>query len=501
MIGGISVRSGSVSADECQILLDFLTSKAQTAEKLCKIQGIIRKCSPFASAIPGTEMWFNSERKKLKSFVNSPLTCSSGSWCWFYTASQSIDHSSMLFDNYVVDEHNRYDTAKIRLASDSLTKSERSAFTRRNPVLPVRLWQKQQELFMKHIINGHDKPLGGYVRHHGGRDEVQQRGCIHTHYVLCVEGLQHLSKDYTYTEALSLVKSSVTAMLIYDSREFEYLPDKSDLCDKDPRLLRFDPNLDYELEDLYPRDPAVRRLVSDLQLCDAYMHTCRESCFKYCKNKRKCRYGYPFSNSFSNPEPVVFKDKDSKGRPRVRILPARNNSNLAPYPVSALFNISQNGNTNIQYITSIYGALEYITNYITKMEKGDSNEVINLAIKLLTVYDEPIQGLLNAVNSGRIVSNTEASCYLLGYAGLKYTSAFKFVSPKPSACLHNVLDLHTKIQTSSTNKKLREHYTLFVQMQQNLYQNCCVPLYSFASSFSTVDAPSNPKDCKEHPQF
>ena len=159
---------------------------------------------------------------------------------------------------------------------------------------------------MKHIINGHDKPLGGYVRHYGGRDEVQQRGCIHTHYVLCVEGLQHLTNDYTYKEALSLVKSSVIAMLIYDTREFTYLPDKSDLCDKDPRLLRFDPDLDYELEHLYPRDPAVRRLVSDLQLCDAYMHTCRESCFKYCKNKRKCRYGYPFSNSFSNPELISW---------------------------------------------------------------------------------------------------------------------------------------------------------------------------------------------------
>jgi hypothetical protein len=144
----------------------------------------------------------------------------------------------------------------------------------------------------------------------------------------------------------------------------------------------------------------------------------------------------------------------------VRILPARNNFNLVPYPVSALFNISQNGNTNLQYITSIYGALEYITNYITKMEKGDSNEVINLAIKLLTIYDEPIQGLLNAVNLGRIVSSTEASCYLLGYPVLKYTSSFKFVSPKPCACLHNVLDLQTKTQMSSTNMKLREHYTL-----------------------------------------
>ena len=496
MIGGISVKSASVSADDCQILLDFLTSKEQNVDKMCKIQSIIRKCAPFAAALPGTEMWFNSERKKLKSFVNSPITCSSGAWCWFYTASQSIEHSSLLYDNFVINDDNRYDKDKIRLASDALTKSQRSSFIRANPVLPVRIWQKQQDQFIKHIINGHSKPLGGSVCHWAGRDEVQQRGCIHTHYVLCVEGLQ--TQDHTYGEPLLLVKNTVTAMLIYDCREFTYLPDRSD---PDPRLLRFDATLDYELDDLYPRDPVVRRLVCDLQLSDAYMHKCKESCFKYCKKKRKCRYGYPFSASFETDEPTVCQDRDTKGRPRLRILPARNNANVAPSPVSALFNIAQNGNTNIQYITSIYGALEYITNYVTKMERGDSNEVINLAIKLLTVYDEPVQALLNAVNSGRIVSNTEASCYLLGYPGLKYTSSFKFVSSKPSVCLSNVLDLHTKTQTSSSNMKLRAHYAEFVQIQEKLYENCLVPLYSFASSFSTVSEPCDPKDCKPPPLF
>jgi hypothetical protein len=37
-------------------------------------------------------------------------------------------------------------------------------------------------------------------------------------------------------------------------------------------------------------------------------------------------------SSFASATATIFEDKDKKGRPRIRILPARNNAHVAPMP-------------------------------------------------------------------------------------------------------------------------------------------------------------------------
>ena len=37
-------------------------------------------------------------------------------------------------------------------------------------------------------------------------------------------------------------------------------------------------------------------------------------------------------SSFSSVSATILEDKDRKGRPRIRVLPARNNANVAPMP-------------------------------------------------------------------------------------------------------------------------------------------------------------------------
>jgi hypothetical protein len=84
--------------------------------------------------------------------------------------------------------------------------------------------------------------------------------------------------------------------------------------------------------------------------------------------------------------PQVCVDYDRKGRKRCRVLPARNNSHLAPCPVSPLMMLAHRGNSNIQYICNAFGAIEYFTNYVGKVDEPECKEVIDSVIRLLSLY-------------------------------------------------------------------------------------------------------------------
>ena len=131
--------------------------------------------------------------------------------------------------------------------------------------------------------------------------------------------------------------------------------------------MRFNPDLDYSRP-----NGAVHDLCRKLQQ-SSFMHSCPDGCYPHCKHLplhlRTCRYEYPWPwyntlhhiainictaagatdwqfnlhhyyhqhlkpqfSSFSTQSATILEDNDRKGRPRIRVLPARNNAHVAPMP-------------------------------------------------------------------------------------------------------------------------------------------------------------------------
>ena len=103
------------------------------------------------------------ERNKMRSFVNSPLTCTYAHWRWFFTAAQSDLFNPIIYDNLIAASPAVNYSNTRNIAADALSREERERMIRQNPVIPVRMWNLQQDAFFAHIINGSAKPLGGEV--------------------------------------------------------------------------------------------------------------------------------------------------------------------------------------------------------------------------------------------------------------------------------------------------------------------------------------------------
>ncbi len=52
-------------------------------------------------SIPGSQIYMQQERNKMRSFVNSPLTCADALWRWFFTAAQCVMFNPIVHDNLV----------------------------------------------------------------------------------------------------------------------------------------------------------------------------------------------------------------------------------------------------------------------------------------------------------------------------------------------------------------------------------------------------------------
>jgi hypothetical protein len=145
----------------------------------------------------------------------------------------------------------------------------------------------------------------------------------------------------------------------------------------------------------------------------------------------------------------VCTDYDRKGRKRRRVLPARNNAHLSPCPVSPLMMLAHRGNSNIQYISNVFGALEYFVNYVGKIDEPDTKEVVDSVIRLLSLYatdEEPqlkhvFKAVMNALTRERCVTSTQVADFFLSHKVLRYSRTIKNVNPRPSHELSRSLNV------------------------------------------------------------
>lgn len=410
---------------------------------------------------------------------------------------------------------------------------------RQNPVIPVRLWNLQQDAFFEHIINGSAKPLGGEVVDWTDKSEFQNKGTSHTHSLYCVRDSEYDDSYFneinegTESKMREIVDKSVTATLLQTDTiadfSWDWKPSKKFDDAHEPQRRRFDPEMDFEWDDASnrPRSALVGLHVQELQN-SAYMHDCQYSCFKYCLQKPKrfwnCRHEYPvkrvvqFKNGTSfcheSDHAQVLVDRDRKGRPRIRVLPPRNNANIAPCPKSPLMTLAAGGNTNLQFLSNKFGAVEYTTGYLGKVDLPDTKIVINTIIKLLSIGDQRhqnvLKAILNGMSNGRHICANEAAFYFLDNKIVKYSRPIKSVNPRPIKDVNMNIDLDRNDDDNdndqgglkeTTQHSARKDYGLFCRKQLQMHGQCDVSFYSFLTSFSSDRAESKSKKHVAVPLF
>lgn len=115
---------------------------------------------------------------------------------------------------------------------------------------------------------------------------------------------------------------------------------------------------------------------------------------------------------------------------------------------SPLFTLAAGANTNLQFLSNKYGAVEYTAGYSGKVDLPDTKVVINTIIKLLSVGDQRpskvLKAILNGMSNGRHECANEAAFYFLDNKIVKYSRPIKSVNPRPVENVNMNVDLHPK---------------------------------------------------------
>lgn len=547
-----------ITATDAREFLSNATS--MNAERILskpKIRSMIGRMVPYAAAVPGTELFFRGEQKKLLSMVNSPVTNSKGQWRYFLTQAQSDLYMPELYDNAItsadmlaVDRFCHYGSSieDRRILSSQLKKSERALILKDHPHLSARLFSLQQDAYWKYIIHGSAKPLGT-VCDEWRRVEFQMKGTPHCHCLINVE--KDLIHEGSVTSELEsdriLVQNEVkrvsTAILVdrptndysdisaeasveeaqyicsmekeYDfniaSRSHYFPVDENNPC-----RVRFSALKDYgrDIETGEFADPMVQLEYRRKQIF-CQLHSCRESCFKYCKQNhpRICRYSFPRVPLPNNTNAsVITKDKDRAHRVRISVHPPRNNANLNISCFDPLMFIAANGNQDIQFIQNLEGGVQYVCKYASKADTAESTALQNACCRKLSQrilreesnasglsasslharYRSVCQALIEAQQIGSV-----QACYLLG--GLKLVSSSRTVITvnalkrsefilqpliTDAIVLGELEGTASAISTSSaTQFGRRDAYFEIYKLQMEKYKSVTFNFFSFLSSF------------------
>jgi hypothetical protein len=416
-----------LTVETAQAFLRYAKTAAPNDVQLlshAKMRLLMNKLQPFASEIPGTDLFFQRERKQLMSIISSAVTTSIGSWDLFATTSMNDTYLPEFYDNVVTSVRSSYlqnwSNVEDRMrASDVLTWSERCQLLRDHPYLAARLFDLQLTLFIKHILYGKHEPYGT-ILDHWIRIEFQAKGTAHAH-MLCNSKRNPLlpisaEMDMENQEVVRCVKNTCGARstailqsrreddlsdmpadpdeqqyLREEERKWDYTIDRKkyfiDCCSSHPCRQRFKAGaLDYSMDPLTGiiGDPAVQTQYRRLQLHNQ-IHTCSGSCYKYCKRGvHECRYGYPRQPDSENENCcVIIKERDRRCRMTVKVRPKRNNANMNPTAISPLIPLFTRGNVDNQYIIQSAGAVEYSCKYTSKNEQADSTVMQNTVSRSL----------------------------------------------------------------------------------------------------------------------
>lgn len=438
-----------------------------------EMRALRNKLKPYANQIPGTELYFEKERKNLIAMITSPVTTSVGKWTWFFTEAQSDKYIVEIFDNAITSART---TSKVdisasledrRRASDTLSEVTRMEILRDHPFLSARIHALQQDAFWKYVLNGEDKPLGEIIDF-WLRAEFQMKGTPHWHSLISISnaslnGIDKKSiesddpavrqKVLDYVQAVStndlLKRDAGNNDQLYNiftrpvdrvketQFEFNIERPKYFCIDADhPGRHRFSAEgVDYAVDTTTGaiKDSTVRKVYRQLQLANQF-HACRESCKKYCKpgGRDQCRYDFPRTPLPGNDiGPVIVKDTDKRNRSRVKVHPSRNNGNMNTCFRSPVCVLAMRGNHDIQYIQNVRGGAEYCSKYASKAEAAETSALQNAINRKLAQYVQNNSTLphvrrklgmvANAIVEAQQVGTVQA-CYMLGRQKLVISS-------------------------------------------------------------------------------
>jgi hypothetical protein len=431
-----------------------------------KLWSMISKLQPYSQCVPGTELYFAEERRKLMAIISSPATTSIGQWTWFYTEAQADMYMAEIYDNAVTSfpatrQATRGAALPVRLAvCDSLTAKQRGEILQSHPFMSARIHGLQQEAFWKHVLQGKRQPLGE-VTDYWMRVEFQMKGTPHWHSLISVskasmpdinEHSVHSDDPVERRRVEAVVECVSTARLLQrlDADDSE-LPDDDTYTYRKLQELEWSYNIhrptyfndatapgrarfacegfDYSVNTATGvfADNRIHTLYRRLQLANQ-MHKCRNSCYKYCRRNQPqvCRYGFTREPIEGNDtRAVIVTDKDRRSRKRTRVLPPRNNGNINNHLQNPVCFIAGKGNQDIQFIQNTTGGAEYCSKYCSKAEAVESSALQNAVNRKLANYvsrlnDEErisVQWQLRAVGNAIIGAQqvgTVQACYVLG---------------------------------------------------------------------------------------
>jgi hypothetical protein len=467
------------TVEDAKAFLEHVGDKNNLATPLIsvvKMRYLLSRMQPYATEMPGTELFFKNEQRKLLSMITSPVTNASGQWRYFFTEAQADLHLAEIYDNIItsassVSCHSTAINASLedrRSASDKLNRKEREKLLRLHPQISARIHALQQDAYWEHILNGNSKPLGK-IKDFWRRVEFQMRGTPHSHNLINVENdgitessigsedpaevqkVKDLMKGITTASLVDRVEGDLSDLTNYATEEIEYRQQLekqydftinrneyfNDQCH--PCRRRFatkrafkdqygvfkdkDYNLtaDFEFE-----DSEVQTEFRRLQLANQ-VHVCRTSCFKYCKpgERKKCRYGYPMERNEENIDNVTIStDKIKYNHYRTRVNPTRNNAHLNPCPRSPLMFLAARGNQDLQYIQNKTGGAVYTSKYAAKADTPDSRALQNAISRKIAqqtlqldphasmTFSAAMRAVLNAMVQSVVIGTVQA-CYIL----------------------------------------------------------------------------------------
>ena len=154
-------RQGDVEGNEVRVGLVAEDDGVKLSDK--EIKRLLDRMMPYVDEAEGTEMFFRRKRQELLAMLTSPVI--PGKLRWFYTEAQPDLYISELYDNIVTSggsegvDHNS-SIADRRIASDQLSKAQRSTLKSRFPALSARMHDLHQDIIWNTILFGEDKPLG-----------------------------------------------------------------------------------------------------------------------------------------------------------------------------------------------------------------------------------------------------------------------------------------------------------------------------------------------------
>ncbi len=226
--------------------------------------------------------------------------------------------------------------------------SRRTQLLHDYPAIAARHFDRRFKKLLKYLMSN-EVLLGGKIIDFWWRTEFQMRGSPHIHMLLWVD----ISYDFNSPEGIALIDTVISCKKISDDSEIEEL----------------------------------------IKKCQT--HKCTHTCFK--KNKKACRFGYPFEESAQTI--ILAEEEIRKNNGKfVKLKRNKSESNINNYCLKILF--LWGANMDIQPIGSAFGIAFYVAKYVAKEEPYAVQKHLQEAMKAITEASsiDFVQKLRNASN-------------------------------------------------------------------------------------------------------